>query len=168
MVVVDIVCMYTNVYRPDVEWPVSVTRDAASHAAGHAANMLSSVNTILVHLLLFRRTYCVLSFIQSHSFLLWNMGRSFYWHSPFSAPKRKLPLVRQGYYPMKLSIDFYKYLSYSRLISDPAYFGPFKTPEGGRSVPKLSPELLEGWTCSKIGLESSSPENLFHGPVSVT
>ena len=46
-------------------------------------------------------------------------------------------------------------------LFNPTLFGPFNTQEGGgRSAPKLFPELLEGVTCSKMGLKLSSPKNL--------
>ena len=39
----------------------------------------------------------------------------------------------------------------------PGTFWTFYDLGGGRSAPKLSPELLEGMTCSKKGLKLSSP-----------
>ena len=49
-------------------------------------------------------------------------------------------------------------------LLDPAYFGPFTTQRGGRrSAPEFFsffPELLEGVTCSKMGLQLSSRKNL--------
>ena len=54
---------------------------------------------------------------------------------------------------------YYKLSFIISTLSNPALFGPFITRgggEGGRSVPKLSPQLLEGVTCSKKGLKLSS------------
>ena len=47
-------------------------------------------------------------------------------------------------------------------LFNPALVIPFNTRggRGGRSAPKLFPEPLEGITCSKMGLNLTSPENL--------
>ena len=46
-------------------------------------------------------------------------------------------------------------------LFNPALFGPFQDPGGGgRSALKFFPELLDGVTCSKMGLKLSSPKNL--------